>query len=146
MLLFDRCRLGIALRDDDATELRAQFTGYLLPCRFAIVVAEPNPAISNRVGKKDAPAVIGHLDVAVAGPALRVDANRSAQVDVVRTEIAWSLLLPPGQKPRLPVLERPLQLAVVGKVDIIRNLFTVIDTHGYSLTRIETSAVRSSAA
>src|SRR5437660_11576150 len=72
-LLLDRRGLGVALRHDQAPQRRAVFAGYLLPHRLPHLVAEADLALGHRVGKENAPAVVGHLERAVMRPALRVD-------------------------------------------------------------------------
>jgi len=39
-------------------------------------------------------------------------------------------VVPPGDEVRLPLLERALQRAVVGEVDVVGNLLGVVDGHG----------------
>ena len=47
-LLLDRCRLGVALRDDDAAQVGAVLAGHVLPGRLALVVAEVDLAVRRR--------------------------------------------------------------------------------------------------
>jgi len=82
VLLFDGSGLGVALRDDEAAELRAEFAGHLLPHPLAEGVPEADRAIRDGIGQEDAPAVVGHLHRAVMRPALRVHADRRSQVHV----------------------------------------------------------------
>src|SRR5438477_10672749 len=82
VLLLDGGGLGVALGDDEATELRAEFAGYLLPHRLAEGVPEPDSAIGDGIGEEDAPAVVGHLHRVVMRPALCIHADGSAQVHV----------------------------------------------------------------
>src|SRR5712692_10394197 len=126
-LLLDRRRLGVALRHDQAAQCRAVLAGNLLPRRLAHGVAEADLALGDRVGEKDPPAVIWHSDFSIMRPALRVDRNRGAQIDLRAFEIARPHLVPPLQELRLPVLERALQRAVADEVDVVRDLFRVID-------------------
>lgn|GEM_PF-6377675 len=81
-LLLDRGRLGIALRDDDAAQVSPVFARDILPCVLADMVAEMNLAAGFSGIQEDPPAVIRHLYVAELRPALRIDADRGAQVDV----------------------------------------------------------------
>ena len=96
-LLLDRGRLGVALDDDQAAQVGAVLAGHLLPHRLAEVVAEGDAAVGLRVGEEDAPAVVGHLDVAEVGPALLADGDGGAQVDVVVLE---------GRRARAPSTSR----------------------------------------
>src|SRR5437016_5402765 len=113
VLLFDRSRLGVALRYDDAPELGAELTRHLLPDRLTEVIAEADRTIGNRICEKDAPAIIRHLHRAIARPTLRVDAHCGAQVDIGLCKIVRPHLVPPVEKLRLPVLERALQRPIV---------------------------------
>jgi hypothetical protein len=126
-LLLDRGGLGIALRDDEAAQRRAVLARYLLPYRLPHLVAEADRAVRLRVGKEDAPAVVGHLHRAVVRPALRVDRGRGAQVHLRRLEVARPHLAPPLQEMRLPVLERALQRAVADQVDVVGDLVGIVD-------------------
>src|SRR5258708_10611983 len=134
-LLLDRGRLGVPLRDDQAPELRAEFPRHLLPHGLAEGIAEANRSIGDGVGEKDSPAVIGHLHRAVVRPSFGVDADRRAQIHVGAGEVARPHLAPPIPESRLPVLERALQRAVVGEVDVVGDFFGVIDRHGQTLSR-----------
>ena len=126
-LLLDRRRLGVALHDEQAAQVGAVLAGHLLPHRLALVVAEGDAAVGLGLGEEDAPAVVGHLDVAEVGPALLADGDRRAQVHVVVLEGDRAELLPPLDELRLPRLERPLQPAVVGEVDVVGDLGVDVD-------------------
>ena len=65
--------------------------------------------------EEDAPAVVAHLHVVELRPALRVDADRGAQVDVVVGRALGADVVPPVDEVRLPLLERALQRAVVAR-------------------------------
>src|SRR5437899_875759 len=69
-LLLDRRGLGVALRDDDAAQVRAVLAGHVLPDRLAFALAEIDLTIGLGLGEEDAPAVVGHLHVAELGPAV----------------------------------------------------------------------------
>src|SRR5688572_10068556 len=127
-LLLDGRGLRIALRDDQAAQRRAVFARHLLPRRLAHLVAESDPAVGDRIGEENAPAILGHFHRAVVRPALRVDRDRSAQVDVGLREVARAHFAPPSKESGLPVLERALQLAIVREVDVIRDSFRVVDS------------------
>ena len=126
-LLLDRSGLGIALHDDQAAQHRAVFAGHFLPGRFALVRAEPDPAVRNRRREQDAPAVFRHPDIAEPGPALRLDADRGAQIDEIGLEPLGAALLPPVDAARVPVFQRAAQPRVGIESDIVRNEAVVID-------------------
>src|SRR2546427_4072644 len=128
VLLLDGGGLGVALGDDEATELRAEFAGHLLPHRLPVGVPEADGAVGDGIGEEDAPAVVGHFHRAVMCPALRVHADRGAQIHVGRGEVVRPHLAPPVEKARLPVLERALQRAIVGEVDVVGDLLGVVDS------------------
>src|SRR5712691_9330687 len=127
VLLLDRRRLGVALGDDEAAELRAEFAGHLLPHRLAEGVPESDGAICDRIGQKNTPSILGHLHRAVMCPALCVHADRGAQIDVGRGKIVRPHLAPPLEKARLPVFERALQRPVVREIDVVGDLLEIVD-------------------
>ena len=86
-LLLDARRLGVALRDDEAAQRVAELARDVLPHRLALEVAEADASVRLRLGEEDAPAVVGHLHVVEVRPAVRVDADRGAQVDLV---LSWN--------------------------------------------------------
>ncbi len=126
-LLLDRCGLGVALRDDDAAQVRTVFAGHVLPNFLALVIAEMDLAVLVARVQKNAPAVVGHLHVAELRPALRIHAGRGAQVHVVPMRAFRAHVAPPVEKIRLPAFERALQGAVLSQVDVVRDLFAVVD-------------------
>ena len=128
-LLLDRGGLSVALGYDQPPQGRAVLARHLLPYLLADGVAEADPAIGHRVGEKNAPAVFGHLDHAVFGPALGIDCGGRAQIDIEVLRGARPHLAPPVEKVRLPVLQRALQGAVVAEPDIVRDPLLVIDRH-----------------
>src|SRR5580658_1647626 len=129
-LLLDRGGLGVALRHDEAPQRRAVLARHLLPGRLAEFVAEADGAVGRGVGEENAPAILRHLDGAVARPTLGVDRGGRAQIDVGVEEIARPHLAPPVEEARLPMLERALQRAVLGETDIVRDPLLIIDGHG----------------
>ena len=123
-LLFDAGGLGVALNDDEAPQLVAEFAGDFLPHRLALEVAEADAAIVRRLGQEDAPAILRQLDVIEMRPARGVDADRRAQVHLVAVlEPGRPHVAPPIEIRRLPVLERAQQPLVAGQVDVVRNFF-----------------------
>jgi hypothetical protein len=135
MPLLDRGGLGVSLRDDQPAELGSEFARDPLPYRLAEGVAEADGAVGEAIGEEDAPAVVGHFHRPVICPALGVDSDRGAQVDVGRGEVVRSHLAPPVEETRLPVLESALQRLVVRQVDVVGDLLAVVDAHVCSALR-----------
>ena len=54
-LLLDRRGLGVALRDDDAAQVRAMLAGHVLPRRLALVLAEVHLARAASRGARKMP-------------------------------------------------------------------------------------------
>src|SRR5688572_19643166 len=120
-LLLDRCGFGVTLRDDDASQIGAMFARHFLPYRFALMVAELNrPAGLHRI-QKDAPSIIGHFHVAEVGPAVALDTDCGAQVNVESVAAVWSGFAPPVYEAGLPVFERTLQCLIGAQVDVVWN-------------------------
>src|SRR5215470_6478752 len=109
---------------------------HLLPGGFAELVPEADRAIGRGVGQENAPAILRHLDRAVARPTLGVDRRRRAQVDFGGTEIRRTHLAPPVQELRLPLLQRTLQRAVLAESDVVRDALEVVDRHAQTLSRL----------
>jgi hypothetical protein len=107
-LLFDRRRLGVALHDDEAAEVRPVLAGDVLPHGLAHVVPEGDLAVGVLAGEEDPPPVLGHLHEAEVGPPLLVGGDGGAEVDVVVLEGDRAQVPPPLQELRLPRLEGPL--------------------------------------
>ena len=118
-LLLDRSRLGVALRDDQPAEGRAIFARHFLPHVLPHVVAKAYLATRLLVGHEDTPSIVGHWRVAITGPTRRINANGSAQIDVVGLEIARTHFVPPVHERGLPVLQRTLQLTVLTQLDVV---------------------------
>jgi hypothetical protein len=68
-LLLDRGRLGVALRDDDASQVGAVLAGHVLPGRLALRVAEVDLPVRIARVQEDAPAIVAHLHVIEVRPA-----------------------------------------------------------------------------
>jgi hypothetical protein len=118
-LLLHRGRLGVALDDHQPAQVGAVLAGHLLPRRVAAVVTEADAAIVPRVGEEDAPAIVGHLDIAEVGPAVLADGDGGTQVDVVVLEGDRPQLLPPVDEAWLPRLEGPSEATVTGEVNVV---------------------------
>ena len=128
-LLLDRGGLGVALGDDEPAERAAVLAGHVLPRRLAPVGAEADRPAGLGLGQEDPPAVLGHLHVVEVGPALRVDADRRAEVDVVGLEALGPHVVPPLEEPRLPLLQRPQQAPVLVEADVVGDALLVVDGH-----------------
>jgi hypothetical protein len=125
-LLLDGRGLGVALDDDEPLQVRAVLPGNLLPGGLALLLAEGDPPVVAALGEEHAPAVLLHGDVAELGPALLADIDGGAQVHVLRRD-GRAHRLPPVEEVGLPGLQRTLQLAVAGDVDVVRDLLAVVD-------------------
>ena len=132
-LLLDRGGLGIALRHDQAAQRRAVLARHLLPDVLAPVLAEGDLLVGLFRVDEDAPAVIRHLDEAVMRPAVGLDADRGAEVDVEIPGPLGAELVPPVEEPGLPGFQRALEAPVVGEVDIVGDPLVVVDRHGQTL-------------
>ena len=145
-LLLDRGRLGVALDDDQAAQHGAVFARHLLPGGLAAVPAEGNLAVLLLRRKQDAPAVFRHLHVVELGPALGVDRHRGAQIDQRLLEALRAHGLPPVDVAGMPALERAQHRAVLGEIDVVRDLGRVIDVddvaHGWLLSNSGVSVDR----
>src|SRR5580704_5948939 len=129
-LLFDGGWLGVALRDDDATQDGAILAGDILPCRLAFVPAEIDLARFIARLEKDAPAVFGHSYVTKLSPTIGFDAGGRAQIDLVVAGFIGSHVGPPAEESGLPVFEGALQNAVAAQVNVVRYFLCVIDHCG----------------
>jgi len=135
-LLLHRCGLCIALRNDDAAQVRAVFARHILPGVFTEVIAKMDLAVLLGGIEEDAPAVIGHLHMTKLRPALRVDAHRSAQIYIEILAALGAHIVPPRQVIGLPLFERALQCAVFGEVDVVGDLFAVVDRRHVAVLRL----------
>src|SRR5258708_16148815 len=80
------------------------------------------------IGQKNARPGVGSFPCAGVGPSWGVDAARRSQVHVRVGEVVRPELLPPFEETRLPVLERALQCAVVGEIDVVGDLLGIVDS------------------
>src|SRR5207249_4738218 len=123
-LLLDARGLGVALRDDEAPELIAEFSRDFLPHGPTEEIAEADPAIVDRIRQKDAPAVLGQLHVLEMRPSGWIDADGGSYVHlVVVLEALRPHVAPPLNVFRLPVLQRALQPPVARQPDVVGNSF-----------------------
>ena len=134
-LLFDRRRFGVALCDDESPQVGAIFTRHFLPCRLALVCAEVHLALGFCRSEKDAPPIVGHLDVAEMRPALGFDTDRGAEINVGAARAFGPHIAPPVEEAGLPVLQRALQRLVGGEIHVVRDLLVVVDAHRVVLGR-----------
>ena len=132
-LLLDGGGLGVALGDDQAAQFGSVFPGNLLPRGIPLVHAEIDPAVLFGGGEENAPAVIGHANEIVIGPAAGLDADGRAQVNVHLLAFRGAHFLPPVHVFGLPFLQRALEAAVLGQIDVVGDCFSVIDAHGLVL-------------
>ena len=134
-LLLDRCRLSVALGNDQAAQGSTVLARNLLPDFLAVVVPKADLAIKITVGEEDTPAVIRHANVAVGRPSLGVDRGRGAQVHIGDLKIFRAEFLPPVQEFGLPVLQRALQCTVRSQINVVRNAVLIIHRHEVLLNR-----------
>ena len=126
-LLLDRRRFGVALDDDEAAQHGAIFAGNILPSRLAVMAAERNLAVVFLGREQDAPAVVGHLHVVELRPALRIDRDGGAQIDLGVLETLRAHVPPPVDVAGVPAFQRAQHLAIFGEIDVVRDLGGVVD-------------------
>ena len=119
----------------------AVLAGHLLPRRTALVIAEADRAPGLGLGEEDAPAVVRHADIVEVRPALRVHADRGAEVDVLGLETERPHVLPPLEELGLPVLERALEPPVLREVDVVGDPLRVVDAGHQTLLRSNSRAL-----
>ena len=136
-LLFDRCGLSVALRDDDAAQVGAMLAGHVLPRGFTFVLAKADGAIFITRVHENAPAIVGHLDVIKLRPTRRLHAHRGAQIHIVLHRALRPHVVPPVQVVGLPVLKRALQRFVLGQINVVRYFFAVVDAGIHELLPIK---------
>ena len=129
-LLLDGRRLGVALDHDQPAQHGAILAGHLLPGGLALVGAEVDLAALVARRQQNAPAVFGHLHVVELGPALGVDADGGAQVDLGGLEPFRTHGLPPVEIARVPLLQRLQHALVVHQADVVGDLGRVVDVGG----------------
>src|SRR6202050_1748925 len=128
-LLLDRRGLGIALRDNQTAQHAAMLAGNLAPDRLALLLAETD-ARGGVLGRhKNPPPILRHLEIAEGRPPFRVDRGRGAQVRVTGLKTFGTHLAPPFKIARLPRLERALQPAILGEVDVVGDQLGIIYRH-----------------
>src|SRR5207248_6344035 len=128
-LLRYRCRFGVTLRNNDAAQCRAIFAGNVLPCGLALMIAKMDLAIVIAGNQKYAPAILGHAYVAEVSPTVFFHADGGAQIDLKIRSAGRASVVPPAKECRLPALQRALQRAVAGEVDVVGDELCVIDVH-----------------
>src|SRR3989337_497935 len=121
-LLLNRCRLGVALNDDQAATRRAMLARHFLPRRLAEMLAEIHLAAFFGRRQQHAPAIFRHAHVIELGPALRIDRYSGPQIDQRFLEAFRPHVLPPAQVTGMPGLERLEYAGVLSEPDIIRDL------------------------
>ena len=108
-LLLDRCRLGIALGDNNATQIRAMLAGHILPGSFTFVLAKMHLALLILRRKENTPTIIRHLHMTELCPAFWCRVDSGTQIHVKTMRAIRAHVIPPLQIVRLPVLKRTLQ-------------------------------------
>src|SRR6266700_3859345 len=98
-LLFDRGRLGVPLRDDNAAEFLAIFARHWLPRRHIRMVAEADGARLFR-RKKNSPAIFRHPHVGVIRPTVGSRTDRGTQIYARLLKTVRPNLAPPLEKAR----------------------------------------------
>ena len=86
------------------------------------MIPEVDLAIVIAGNQENSPAVLRHADISKVRPAVLVDADRGAQIDLQIGAVDWTGVVPPAQERRLPALQRTLQCAVAGEFDVVRDL------------------------
>ena len=126
-LLLNRRRLGVTLRDDDAAQVRAMLARHVLPRGLADVLAKMNLAGLISWVHKNAPSVVGHLDVIKLRPTRRINAHGRAQIHFVLHRALRAHIVPPVEVVWLPMLKRTLQRFVLRQIHVIGDSFAVIN-------------------
>ena len=133
-LLFNGRRLGIALSNNNATQIRTVLAGHILPSRFAFVFAEMHLTIFVLRCEKNTPTVIRHFHMTEVCPAFGGGAHCCTQVHIKTMRAIRPHILPPLQIIRLPMFQCTLQCTILREVYIVRNFFAVVNgTHDRSL-------------
>ncbi len=81
-LLLNRSWLGIALRHDDAAQVRSVFARHVLPNFFTFVIAKMNLTVLISRIQKHTPTIVTHFDVTKLRPTLGVNTDCCTQVHV----------------------------------------------------------------
>ena len=126
-LLLDRGRLGVSLGHDQAPQRVAVLARNVLPDRLPQQVPEADLAIRDRVGQDDPPAKLRHVNEVVVRPAVGGHRDRGPQIDVPGLKSLGPHVHPPGEEVGLPLLQRPLQLLVLGEVNVMLGIFSSVD-------------------
>ena len=128
-LLFDRCRFGVALRHNNPAKRRTILARNVLPGGLTLMIPEMDLAIVIVGNQKYAPAILGHAYVAEVSPTVFFHADGGAQIDLKIRSAGRASVVPPAKECRLPALQRALQRAVAGEVDVVGDQLCVIDVH-----------------
>ena len=137
-LLLNRCGLGVALRDNNAAQVRTMLAGHVLPRGLALVLTKAHGALFVTRIHENTPPVIRHFDVTKLRPTGRINAHCRAQVHLVLHRTFGAHVVPPVQVVRLPMLKRTLQRFVLGQVDVVRDFFAVVDARLHERFPIKT--------
>ena len=136
-LLLDRGRLGVALNHHQAAQHCAIFARHFLPRILALVHAEIDFAAFHLRCEEHAPAVFGHSDIIELGPALRIDADRGAQIDKRFLEALGPHVVPPVEITGVPLLQCAFHTHVLPERHVVGDQAVIIDLsniHGSTLS------------
>ena len=128
-LLLDRRGLGVALRNDEPSQVSAVFAWHFNPCRLALVRAEIDLAVGVGGCEENPPPIIAHFHEVEVRPPLRFHADCRTQVDIRVRRSVRSHVAPPIEKLGLPLQKRALQSLVTREIDIVGDFLAVIDRH-----------------
>src|SRR5262249_52315747 len=95
--------------------------------RLTFVLAKRDPAALDRRRQQDAPAVFRHPDIAKFGPALGLDTDCGAQINLARLKPLGTTLLPPVERARMPAFQRPAEPRIGTQPDFVRDQPVIID-------------------
>src|SRR5713226_4858865 len=107
-LLLNGCGLRVALRDHDAAKNGTIFAGHVLPGGLAFVHAEIDLALFVAGLEEDAPTVFGHFNVIELCPAVRLNTDGGAEIDLEIVAFVGTHVVPPTEIGRLPVFQGAL--------------------------------------
>jgi hypothetical protein len=90
---------------------------------LAVVITKANFRIGLRGLEKDAPAIVRHFYEIKICPAIRLDTDSGAEVNVLFLKAVGTHLLPPVEIVWQPLFQRTLKLLVFRQVNVVWNAF-----------------------